>query len=289
MKPAASKTNHQPLTSLDPDTLFLLRIRHIEDTPNLQTNRKFRSEEDLCSYLDSIDETINYFRTLKRSIGKYDDTASNRNIRQIKKENAWQHVKSYLYKLPSYKFTRINDINYVCYIFGFKDANELMKVVYDSESTSIYHDVLNSEELNNIATALGFENWKVFANKDSNRYYLSESLLMRAYGKHKSKSALSTRYLNYISNYICDMNWDEYDRPANREKVRNAILRRVVKPGMTTVVTQLQHQSKAKEAAFPEMVEGDKILITHADGTSEYLEFVDGKLRPAIKQSEMCA
>ncbi len=290
MEPTAFKPGHQSsYYSLDPETLFLLRIRAMEDIERIQPNRKFKSEDELHSFLETINESLKYFKELKYTIGADNSFIKKQVRRSIKMSSLYNIVKSYLTHISANKYNKIKNIEYVYYTFGFNDKDSFEKCIFFGTGKPVIAGKASVELQDDIARALGFTDWLSFNNKDDNKYLVSEGVLMRAYAKNRSNSSLSIKTLNVIAQYICDMNWSEYDTPAVRNRVYKDIISKIVKTEKIISDDQFTLQTKDKTTELPNLSEGDKICITHIDGSIETLLFVDGKFCKATTNTDMCA
>lgn len=287
MRTAACKTNNK-IYKLDDETLFLLRIRAMEDVPAYQTNRKFTTEEELRSHINSISETKAFFASLKCAIGEADGCRRRTPISLV---TMWKDI-SYLFRYRSKDPRRNNnkaELQFVADTFGYKSINELSIAAQQTDSTPPVNCKVGVDVQDRIANVFGYKSWIDFTNIDKKKYLVSESVLQRAFGLYNIGSALSLQILNYITQYICDMNWQTYDTPSGRKEARKKILSRVVKPAMKTVINDLVAQTKAKAPQIPGVKEGDIIKIEHADGTMEILRFADGEFHQMSGNNEMCA
>lgn len=149
-----------------------------------------------------------------------------------------------------------------------------MEAISDYQSNRKFHSI---EELDSHLSSVS-ETWgyftclkKAIGMKESGKYFVSESVLQRAFGLYKSKSALKESTLNFLTQFICDMNWSEYNTPNGRKMAREKILRRIIKPAMKTVINGLT--SRLHEPVLPKLKEGDKIVIVHIDGSTDTYEY----------------
>ena len=124
--------------------------------------------------------------------------------------------------------------------------------------------------------------------KSNGSYFVSESVLERAYGKYQSASALREETLNYITQFICDMNWKQYNSPKGRKEARERILGRLIKPEKKSPVNAFVASCKPHMPAVF-VKEGDKILIEHTDGSFDTYIFSNGEYKPLINNADKCA
>ena len=289
MQPSTFKTTPDKITALDSQTLFLLRVRAMEDIPGLQTNRRFHSIDELTSHISTLTESAMYFRELKYAIGTNERGDKRRRRIALKINNVWNEVSHFLsHQVTVGKLGRLHHIDYLPSVFGFASVDEMIEAAetrgfkYEGEG-KVDVDVLDC-----IAMALGFRGWIEFAEQDEDVYLISESVLQRMYGLHKCKSTLRESTLNSITQYICDMNWREYNTPEGREKAYKSIVGRLVKPEMKTHIASL-YDTKAKTTPIPGVKDGDRITVTHPDGSTETYEYRDGNYHLQSNNKEMCA
>lgn len=272
--------------SLDQDTLFLFKVRAIEDISTLQTNRKFTSLEDLKSYTDTISTKHNFFKYLQEEIGVSNNGTCRRS--PIKIKNVWDIVKNKLSSFPTSRIMKC-DIEYLSNVFGFATSDDFNHAIFSTASKYLETGMIEKETQDKIAEAMGYKDWFHLKNTSDDKYLISVSVLKRAFGHVTCNSAIKEQSLNIITQYICNMNWLEYNTNEGRKNAFDSIIKRMVKPKMNTVIGQLYGQNKVKNTSIPEIKEGDILTVTHADGSTDIYEYVGGEYHKRSKNTEMCA
>lgn len=287
MSTAAFNTNEK-IYKLDDDTLFLLRIRAMEDMSAFQTKRKFQSEDDLRSHISSISETKCFFTGLKCMIG---ESHGKRRRTPLYLYNIWRDISSVIKRrIMNSRFTPAQDDKaFITDIFGFDTFDSLCSAAQGNENIPAENIKVSTDIQDHIAQIFGYNNWMDLASQDSKKYLVSESVLQRAFGIYECKSSLSMPILNHITQYMCNMNWLEYNTPTGRKEAKRKILSRVITPEMKPVINELPPLPMPNKTTIPGIQDGDIIKIEHTDGTSEMYRYTGKEFQQINTNTELCA
>lgn len=282
------QTMQERICRLDEDTTLLFYARAMQDVDTIQTSKIFRSEAELRSHIDTISKSRLLFTEIKKAIGTQDGTCRRK---AIKLKNMWGHINAlFMNHKKTVRIPKDKESMWgVAELFGFGNVDDFMIAAMSKHYKIESEDWASKDAQDYVARVFQFKDWREMSKYDDAKYLVSEAVLQRALGIYDTKNALKETSLNYIMQYVCNMNWKEYDTPKGREEAKAMVLGKLIKPLKTTSINEMHQTSHALTTPLPNLKEGDKVRLEHADGSTDTFVYIGGHLKPIAELQELCA